>query len=118
MTELRLDVALTRGTIIESRHRVHAAIVDEAGTLVAHSGDPERITHSRSCAKPFQVMPLIDSGGFDELRWGDNELALACGSHGGEPEHVAIATAMLATMGLEEGDLACGPHEPLTPRGV
>ena len=118
MTELRLDVAVTRGTIIESRHRVHAAVVDGAGTLVAHSGDAERITHSRSCAKPFQVMPLIDSGGFDELRWGDNELALACGSHGGEPEHVAIATAMLATMGLEEGDLACGPHEPLTARGV
>ena len=118
MTELRLDVAVTRGTIIESRHRVHAAIVDGAGALVGQSGDAARVTHSRSCAKPFQVMPLIDSGGFDELRWGDNELALACGSHGGEPEHVAIATAMLATMGLEEGDLACGPHEPLTPRGV
>jgi L-asparaginase II len=118
MKELRLDVAVTRGGSIESRHRVHAAIVDATGALVAHAGDPALVTHWRSCAKPFQVMPLVDAGGFDELRWGDNELALACGSHGGEPEHVAIATSMLATMGLEEGDLACGAQEPITPRGA
>jgi L-asparaginase II len=38
--------------------------------------------------------------------------------HGGEPEHVAIAESMLRDLGLEEGDLACGPHEPLSPRGA
>lgn len=118
MKDLRLDIAVTRGAIIESRHRVHAAVVDADGQLVATCGDAGRVTHSRSCAKPFQVMPLVESGGFDELRWGDNELALACGSHGGEPEHVAIAMSMLATMGLEEGDLACGAHDPLTARGT
>jgi L-asparaginase II len=25
---------------------------------------------------------------------------------------------MLRSLGLEEGDLACGPHEPLAPRGA
>ena len=118
MKDLQLDIAVTRGAMIESRHRVHAAVVDASGALVAQAGEPRRVTHSRSCAKPFQVMPLVETGGFDELRWGDNELALACGSHGGEPEHVAIATTMLATMGLEEGDLACGAQEPLTSRGA
>ena len=118
MKSLQLDVVVTRGSIIESRHRVHAAVVDSRGCLVAGAGEPTVVTHSRSCAKPFQVMPLVESGGFDELRWGDDELALACGSHGGEPEHVAICQAMLASMGLEEGDLACGPHEPLSPRGA
>jgi L-asparaginase II len=63
-------------------------------------------------------MPLIESGGFDTLGWGDDQLALGCASHGGEPEHVAIAEGMLADLGLEEGDLACGPHEPLSPRGA
>ena len=63
-------------------------------------------------------MPLLESGGFDELHWGDDELALACASHGGEPEHVAIAERMLAEIGLEEGDLACGPHDPLSKRGA
>jgi len=63
-------------------------------------------------------MPLLESGGFDELQWGDDQLALACASHGGEPEHVALAEAMLSDIGLEEGDLACGAHDPLSSRGM
>jgi L-asparaginase II len=118
MKSLQLDVVATRGRIIESRHRIHAAVVDARGCLIAGAGESTLVTHSRSCAKPFQVMPLLESGGFDDLRWGDDQLALACGSHGGEPEHVALCQAMLASMGLEEGDLACGPHEPLSPRGA
>jgi L-asparaginase II len=54
----------------------------------------------------------------DAAAWGDDELALACASHAGEPEHVAIAMRMLESLGLEEGDLACGPHEPLSKRGA
>jgi L-asparaginase II len=118
MRELVLEVEVYRGSTVESRHRVHAAVADATGRLVAYSGNPDLLTHWRSSAKPFQVLPLVASGGFDELRWGDNELALACGSHGGEPEHVAIAESMLATMGFEEGDLACGSQEPLAARGV
>ena len=113
-----LDIVVTRGPAVESQHRVHAAVVDASGALVGSARDPGIVTAWRSCAKPFQVMPLIESGGFDELGWGDDELAVACASHGGEPEHLAIASAMLARVGLEEGDLACGPHEPLSPRGL
>ena len=118
MRPLDLDVVVTRGTDIESRHRVHAAVVDARGTLVASTRDAQLPTSWRSCAKPFQVMPFVESGAIDAVRWGDDELALACASHGGEPEHVAIAAKMLASIGLEEGDLACGPHEPLSPRGA
>ena len=118
MAPLDLDVVVTRGSDIESRHRVHAAVVDAQGGLVASTRDPHLATSWRSCAKPFQVMPFVESGEFDAVRWGDDELALACASHGGEPEHVAIATKMLASIGLEEGDLVCGPHEPLSPRGA
>ena len=118
MNTLELDVVSTRGAIVESRHRVHAAVVDARGEVVATAGDPSLFTHWRSCAKPFQVMPLIESGGFDRLGWGGDELALACASHGGEPEHVALAQRMLASIDMEEGDLACGVHEPLSQRGV
>ena len=118
MKSFELDVVATRGAHVESRHRVHAAVVDARDCLAAGAGEPRRFTHWRSCAKPFQVMPLLRSGGFDDLHWGDDELALACGSHGGEPEHVAIAGRMLSGIGLEEGDLACGPHEPLSNRGA
>lgn len=117
MRTLILDVAVTRGDTVESRHRVHAAVV-EGDQLVASARDPKLVTMWRSCAKPFQVMPLLHSGAFDSLGWGSEELALACASHGGEPEHVAVAQRMLASIGLEEGDLACGPHEPLSHRGA
>src|SRR4051812_5307135 len=113
-----LDVVVTRGSLVESRHKVHAAVVNAAGERIDSVGDADCVTHWRSCAKPFQIMPLIREGGFDAIGWGDDQLALACGSHGGEPEHVAIAEAMLASLGMEEGDLACGPHEPLAARGV
>ena len=118
MTTYNLDVGTYRGGVIESRHRVHAAVVDARGVLRGRAGDQELESHWRSCAKPFQVMPLLESGHADRLGWGDDEIALACASHGGEPEHVAIATAMLESLGLEEGDLACGPHLPLSPRGA
>ena len=118
MDQLVLDVVVTRGTIVESLHRVHAAVVNASGAVVAAAHDPSLVTHWRSCAKPFQVMPLLEHGGFDAMGWGDDQLALACGSHGGEPEHVALAQAMLASIGMEEGDLACGPHDPLSARGL
>lgn len=113
-----LDVVVTRGDLVESRHRVHAAVVDAHGRLLDAARDPELRVWWRSCAKPFQVMPLLRSGGFDALGWGAEELALACASHGGEPEHLVIAARMLARLGLEEGDLACGAHEPLAARGA
>ncbi len=113
-----LDVLVSRGALVESRHRVHAAVVSADGALLLAARDPQLRTWWRSCAKPFQVLPLAQEGGFDRLAWGPDELALACASHGGEPEHVALAAGMLASIGLEEGDLACGPHEPLSGRGA
>jgi L-asparaginase II len=118
MKTIDLDVVATRGSDVESRHSVHAAIVGADDRLIASARETALVSSWRSCAKPFQVMGLIETGGFDSLHWGDDQLALACASHGGEPEHVAIAGAMLEDIGLEEGDLACGPHDPLSARGM
>ena len=113
-----LDVASFRGELIESRHRIHSAVFDSSGTLLGSSGDPTLVTYWRSCAKPFQAMPVLRSGCFERHGWGADELALACASHGGEPEHVALARSMLDALGLDEGDLACGVHTPLSTRGA
>ena len=118
MNTVDLDIIAMRGDTVESRHHVHAAVVDHTATIRATAGDSGIVTFWRSCAKPFQVMPWVASGGFDALGWSDDELALACASHGGEPEHVEIARKMLADSDLDEGDLACGVHEPLSRRGV
>lgn len=113
-----LDVIATRGETTESLHRVHAAVIGAGDAMVAKARDDSLVTMWRSCAKPFQLLPFLASGGLDRLSWGDEEMALACASHGGEPEHLAVAARMLASLGLEVGDLACGPHEPLSARGA
>jgi L-asparaginase II len=118
MKQYQLDVAVTRGDETESEHRVHAAVVGEADQLLGAAGDSNAFTYWRSCAKPFQVIPFLSSGGFDALGWEDEQLAVSCASHGGEPEHVTIVEQMLRDIGLEEGDLACGPHEPSSQRGA
>jgi len=107
-------VELRRGSVVESRHRVHVAVVDEQGALVAHAGDPAFVTFWRSAAKPFQAMPLIDDGAADRFRLDREDLALVCASHSSEPAQVARARELLQKIGCSERDLLCGPHRPLS----
>ena len=79
MEHLKLDVLVTRGGQIESRHRVHAAIVDAQQGLLAGARRVDDVAPWRSCAKPFQLMPLIAAEGLEKLGWGDDQIALAIG---------------------------------------
>ncbi len=108
------EVVLRRGPLPESRHRVHMALVDARGTLLASSGDPDLHVFLRSAAKPFQALPLVDAGlvgGAAGLT--PEELALCCGSHNGEEAHLEGVRRILTGSGLTEGDLECGPHPPM-----
>jgi L-asparaginase II len=62
--------------------------------------------------KALQALPLVESGAADHYRLGDEELAIACGSHGGEPAHVAAVERMLVRAGLDVAALECGAHRP------
>jgi len=106
-------VEVTRGDVVESRHRGAAAVVDAAGATVAAWGDVARAVYPRSAVKPLQAMALVESGAAAAHGVGDEELALACASHNGEPAHVAVAGAWLARLGLGPDDLECGAHSPL-----
>lgn len=112
MLELRAEA--TRGGLPESVHRISVAVVDSGGRLIARSGNPELRTFWRSAAKPFQALPVVADGAADRFGLTDAEVALACASHSSEPEHVALAGEMLRKVGQTEGDLACGPHVPLS----
>jgi L-asparaginase II len=105
-------VELARGTLVESRHHVHAAVVDADGRLRASIGDPELIAFFRSSAKPLQALPLVEDGAMDRLGLSSQEIALCCGSHSGEPQHVRVADAILRKSGVDGEALACGPHAP------
>ncbi len=106
-------IEVLRGTMVESRHCGAAAIVDPEGSVVAAWGDIERPVYARSAIKPLQALPLIETGAADRFALGDEEIALACASHAGEPEHVQLVEHWLARIGLMPDDLECGPHAPL-----
>lgn len=106
-------VTVSRGGLEESAHEVHAVICDDAGATLAVYGDPKLPVFARSAIKPIQAAAAWDAGACDAFGFGVDEIALACASHGGEPEHVAVARRALALCGAGEEDLACGPHEPL-----
>jgi L-asparaginase II len=105
-------VEVWRGPIIESRHRGHLAAVDGTGASVASLGSPNTVTFLRSSAKPFQALPSLVSGAADRFGFTEQEVAISCGSHNGEPIHVATVTSMLRKIGLDQAALKCGAHEP------
>ena len=107
-------VELYRGAVLESRHRVHVAVVDAQGRLVAQAGDPAYTTFWRSAAKPFQAWPLVEDGVVGRFGLRRQELALACASHSSEPAQVALVREFLQRIGCSERDLMCGPHRPLS----
>jgi L-asparaginase II len=101
-----------RGSQIESFHTGSIAVVDARGRMLAYVGEPSLRTFLRSAAKPFQAIPLLEYGGIEEYDLTGEEIALTCGSHGGEPVHVATAAALLRKGEFDESDLLCGAHPP------
>lgn len=97
---------------VESIHRGHVAVVDASGRLIAHAGEPNLLVYPRSTFKPFQALPVVESGAFARSGLGADSLALMAGSHGGTDAHAALAAAILARAGATDADLACGTHPP------
>jgi L-asparaginase II len=106
-------VELWRGPLIESRHCGAAAVVDAGGKTVLALGDVARPVFPRSAVKALQALPLVESGAAERYALGDEELAVACASHGGEPGHVATVERMLGRAELDVSALRCGAHWPL-----
>src|SRR5258706_5979388 len=109
---MQLLARVFRGDQLESFHTGSVGVVASLGRLLAYAGEPGLRTCLRSAAKPFQAIPLLEYGGIDEYDLSGEELALTCGSHGGEPMHVAAAAALLRKGEFDETDLLCGAHMP------
>lgn len=108
-----MRVEQRRGGITETVHRVHVAVVNADGALVARAGDPDFATFWRSAAKPFQALPLLVDGAAERFALTTAELALCCASHSSEPNQVEQVRALLQRIGCTEQDLRCGPHTPI-----
>jgi L-asparaginase II len=109
---LPLLVEVTRGAIIESRHTGVIVALQPDGQIIAQLGDENFITSTRSTIKPIQAIPFVASGAAERFHISEQELAVACASHGGEAMHTETVAAMLARLGLSESHLRCGAHLP------
>ena len=85
-------VRVVRNGLVESVHTGDVAVCDARGRLRASAGDPSRLLFGRSCEKPLQAVVSFAAIG-EELS--DHEVAVMCGSHSGEPVHVAAVRRLL-----------------------
>lgn len=86
--------------------------MDADGALHSAWGDILRPIFPRSAVKVLQALPLVESGAAERFGLSDEELALACASHGGETRHTTAAASMLAKAGVDVAALECGTHWP------
>lgn len=111
-------VEVLRGDHVESVHDVSVAVVDAAGRLRAHAGDPNRYCFARSAVKSMQALPLVEDGVVERFGITEEELALCCASHNAEARHIELATRLLGRISAGEEALACGPHWPMSPEAA
>jgi L-asparaginase II len=103
---------LYRGKTVESIHLGSVAVVDSSGKLVYSAGDPNFVTFLRSSAKPFQAIPVVESGVAEAFGFTQREIAIISGSHNGEKKHVRTVQSILKKIGLNKSYLQCGTHVP------
>src|SRR5438270_802862 len=106
-------VEVTRGDRVESVHCGAIAVCDANGGLRLAVGDVSALIYPRSSLKPIQAIPLIETGAAAQFSSAAEEIALACASHSGEPQHTSRIAAWLEKIGCSVADLACGPHRPI-----
>jgi L-asparaginase II len=112
MTTLVPLIDTYRGGTLECRHFGAIAVTDTQGRLVAHAGDPQWLTFTRSTLKALQALPFLQADGPARFDFGADEVALLCASHNGEPMHVDGVQGMLDRIGLTHRALQCGCHMP------
>ena len=103
-------LTLKRADTIESIHYGAFAVVDSNGRLIASHGDPDSITYLRSSSKPFQALPLVESGGTTYWSFTTKEIAITCASHAGTDDHAQTLFDMQAKIGISQNHLQCGIH--------
>jgi L-asparaginase II len=105
-------VRVMRGDHVENQHRGHIVITNSKGKIIYKVGDPDFLFCLRSCAKPLQALPVIETGAADRFAFNDEEIAAFCGSLNGQDYHVRVVESILSKIGLDSNYLQCGIHQP------
>lgn len=110
-------VLFTRGGLTESEHALVWCATGPDGRVLAESEDEaaQLPVFPRSAVKPLQALPAVRDEVLEAYGLEDRHLALACASHGGTGQHIAVVEEVLHACGLAEHHLGCGPLDPRDP---
>lgn len=99
---------VVRNGFVEGHHTGSVVALAADGTVALAVGQPDEPMLPRSCAKPLQAAGMLRAG----LEVDDEQLAIICASHNGEPRHVDVVRRILADVGLDESALDNTPGMP------
>lgn len=116
MTQNPILVEVFRANVLESFHRGAICIVNENNEVIYSKGNIAQVCYPRSAMKFIQVLPLIVLGGVEKFGFTLEEIAIMCGSHNAEKEHISIVESILHKIGLSRNELFCGPQYPTSKR--
>lgn len=112
-----LEVRLLREGIVESTHRVQAAVCDGRGKVLSLAGSAETSSFIRSALKPFQALAVTSTGTLERYNLNDRDLAIICSSHQGAVEQVRQVFNILWRSDIDPSALQCpipeGKQSPL-----
>lgn len=103
--------AVLRGGLVESLHLGCIAIADTTGPIFA-AGDSTLPIFWRSTAKLHQALAFVAAGGANEFSLSQEELAIICASHNGEPRQVELVRSIFRKLSASPDLLRCGAQEP------
>lgn len=109
-------VQVFRDGVCENFHSGHVAVVGAQGQMLLTLGDPQRLTPTRSCLKPFQAVPLMLDGIDNARGLTPAEVAVMFGSHSGQPVHMEAVERLLRRAYLNADSLQCGQPRGATSR--
>lgn len=109
-------VEVYRANVLESFHRGVICVVNENNEIIFSKGNVDQVCYPRSAMKFIQVLPLIVLGGIEKFGFTLQEIAIMCGSHNAEQEHLTMVESILSKIGLNKNNLFCGPQYPSSKR--
>lgn len=101
---------VVRNGFVESVHHGRIVALDGRGEQLFSVGDAVAPFFPRSAMKPLQTLGMLRAG------WrpaDDEQVAVACASHSGEPAHLVVVQRVLGDAGLDESALDNTPSLPL-----
>lgn len=102
-----------RKNLVELEYYGFIVLLNKEGKIRSLGDTKNYPFFHRSCAKPLQASLIKDFN--TDIFYGltQEEIAICCGSHAGEPVHIKVLKSILKKGGFNQDDLSCPTIPPL-----